>query len=279
MPVAPRWGLLHVPRSHQWLCENSPPSSRKFPQHWWGSHLSLFFGAHFNIILTILTHCLGFGRIHQDWRFLVITLFSDCSPPWLRVADRRFKSSLLSLLSLWHHVPVASPGARTRTFAVLQEKHAGSSGPASICFQCQREKDPLKSPNEIYLAQLDFFSHRQVSPHTVTYQRTRRERALLQISSLLSSEVARGKETNQKRAEMALDAFTQHSCRNSSSCNLRSTTKPYLFCWDPALIDQDHVETRVGIPWAEKSLSPKDCRWNSEPSFTPLSRSGRCWRP
>ena len=124
-----------------------------------------------------------------------------------------------------------------------------------------------------------FFSHRQVSPHTVTYQRTRRERALLQISSLLSSEVARGKETNQKRAEIALDAFTQHSCRNSSSCNLRFNHKTIPFLLGSGLDRSRSRWTRVGIPWAEKSLSPKDCRWNSEPSSTPLSRSGRCWRP
>ena len=144
---------------------------------------------------------------------------------------------------------------KKRTFAVLQEKHVRSSWHRAtkmplwfVFFKCQTEKDPPKAPNEIYLEVCQitvwFFSQPQVSPHTVTYQRTRREQALLQISSLLSLEVTREKERNQKRVKMALDAFTQYSCRKKS---LQLAFQPQdlqqkLFCWDPALIDQDHVE-------------------------------------
>jgi len=142
-----------------------------------------------------------------------------------------------------------------------------------------------KTPNEIYLEVCQItvwcFSQPQVSPHTVTYQRTRREQALLQISSLLSLEVTREKERNQKRVKMALDAFTQYSCRKKiSSCNLRFNHKTCNKSFS--------AEIR---PWSIK-ITLNSCRHSlvqkrlqvevrsAEPfSSTPLSRSGRCWRP
>lgn len=123
---------------------------------------------------------------------------------------------------------------KKRTFAVLQEKHVRSSWHRAtkmplwfVFFKCQTEKDPPKAPNEIYLEVCQitvwFFSQPQVSPHTVTYQRTRREQALLQISSLLSLEVTREKERNQKRVKMALDSLNIPAEKNR--CNLRFNHK------------------------------------------------------
>ena len=131
---------------------------------------------------------------------------------------------------------------KTRTFAVLQEKHAGSSGPASICFQCQREKDPLKSPNEIYLAQLDFF-------HTVRYLHIPSHTSARAANELCSKSPAfsprkslEGKKQTKKERRWLWMLSLNIPAEIPVHATCVSTTKPYLFCWDPALIDQDHVE-------------------------------------
>ena len=165
-----------------------------------------------------------------------------------QIGDSRPRSSAFcrsDTMYLWrHHVP--------------SSWHRATNYMPGLCSLNARQKRIRQKllkwnwPNLVCPITVWCFSQPQVSPHTVTYQRTRRERALLQISSLLSLEITREKERNQKRVKMALECFgcfhsifLQKKKKKKLHATCVSTTRPAfqkLFCWDPALIDQDHVE-------------------------------------